>query len=65
MGEICVGVHKLLQSIFGGGFHLQFDRAYPLFQIDDILLHGQQFVVDGILTRHCFMLGQITDGFIA
>ena len=35
---------------------LQLNRTHFLFEIDDILFDGQQFVVDGVLTGNSLVL---------
>ena len=64
MAESCVSIHKTVQCISGGCFHLLFERTETVFHINDMLLGGDQLFIDGMMTVDVLILGKIADIFI-
>ena len=64
MGQGGIIVHQLIQKVARCRFHLQFYRVHLLFHIEDILLDGEKFLIDGVFTGYGFVLGEVADGFV-
>ena len=61
MGETGIGVHQTVQFLAVRVFHFFFDRAHPVFHIQDILFCGEKLFVDRKVSLNILVLGQVSD----
>ena len=61
MGETGIGVHQTVQFLAVRVFHFFFDRAHPVFHIQDILFGGEKLFVDRKVALNILVLGQVSD----
>ena len=64
MVQAGIEFHQRFQIRRGCLADLFFQRTDPAFQIQDVLLGGQKFLVDGPVGGNVLVLGEIADGFV-
>ena len=64
MAQSGIGVHQTVQSFPGSSFHFMLHGAETFFHINDVLLSGDQLLIDCVMPMDILILGQVTDGFI-
>ena len=64
MAQSGIGVHQTVQSFPSSSFHFMLHGAETVFHINDVLLSGDQLLIDCVVPMDILILGQVTDGFI-